>query len=474
MRRHAASSVSKTSAALATKEQIIGNAQRRVLAPWRKNPLRTSHFSTAAMGASAATGSNRLNPLVANSVIGEKIGWTFPELGTFLVIASSAALFMTGGFSNGSPESSPFAKFGGGGGGGGGGTPGSTPVASFDSQDDKKHKEQQRAARTSTATLRFATKSADQWSGQVSWTERMKSKPVSFPETYDVSVRAYKGGRLSMEDDYFIAEDGRFAGVFDGHGGAGVSSLLRARLYNHMSFFLKEIGNSWDGKSTDGNDDTPSITSKVEAIRMAFDAIEKDALADDSLQYQGSTAVTVMVHEGEEGSRTLVSANVGDSRAVLSRKGRAVDLTRDHKPNDDREKSRIHAMGEKVEWDHYSKVHRVRNLSLSRAVGDRFAKPAVSGEVEIKRFPVCEADDEFVVMASDGLWDVMTSQDTVDFVRKRSNAPLSPHASVEDRTRIHSARRNNMSRYVASEALKRGTADNVCVVIIWLKDLEIG
>jgi hypothetical protein len=186
MRRHASSSVSKPSASSATKEQINGNAQRRVLAPWRRNHLCTSQFSTAVVGESGAMGISRLNPLVVDSIIGEKIAWSFPELGTFLVIASSAALFMTGGFSNGSPESSPFAKFGGG--GGGGGTPGSTPVASFDSQDDKKQQEHQRGSRTSTATLRFATKSTDQWGGQVSWSERMKAKPVSFPETYDVSL----------------------------------------------------------------------------------------------------------------------------------------------------------------------------------------------------------------------------------------------------------------------------------------------
>ena len=127
-------------------------------------------------------------------------------------------------------------------------------------------------------------------------------------------------------------------------------------------------------------------------------------------------------------------------------------------------------MGEHIEWDHYCKVHRVRNLSLSRAIGDRFAKPAVSGEVEIKRFPVVEGADEFILLASDGLWDVMSSQEVVSFVHKRLDAPLKFGSQTGDAERAMNARRRNMSRFVANEALKRGSGDNVCVVMVWLKD----
>eukprot|EP00957_Ditylum_brightwellii_P017978 1354536-Ditylum_brightwellii.AAC.1 len=129
-------------------------------------------------------------------------------------------------------------------------------------------------------------------------------------------------------------------------------------------------------------------------------------------------------------------------------------------------------MGEHIEWDHYSKVHRVRNLSLSRAIGDRFAKPAVSGEAEIKCFPLFNDGDEFVLLASDGLWDVMSSQDAVSFVHRRLNAevirrntgptgnttqtPLRP----QDLEKAKYLRRRNMARFVANEALRRGSGDN--------------
>lgn len=325
------------------------------------------------------------------------------------------------------------------------------------------------------------------WRSETVPKSRTKVDPF-IPKAYDVSIRALKGGRLSMEDEYFVGNGGRFVAVFDGHGGGGVSQFLRDKLYKVFGRHLRDAegghtddsylfprGGSKDHLATMPTATSPracSITSRVAAMRAAFEEVERDVCLNDDLQYQGSTAVAVALHEEPDGSRTLVSGNVGDSRAVLSRRGRAVDLTRDHKPNDEKEKSRILAMGETIEWDHYCKVHRVRNLSLSRAIGDRFAKPAVSGEVEIKRFPVTEGGDEFIMLASDGLWDVMSSQEAVSFVHKKLGNPLKSAGCPEDTERVQFTRRKNMSRFLASEAIRRGTGDNVCVVIVWLKDFH--
>ena len=268
-----------------------------------------------------------------------------------------------------------------------------------------------------------------------------------------------------MEDEYFVTNGGRFAAVFDGHGGGGVSSLLKDRLFKLMNQYLRK------DQELHGNFSRPSLTSCVAALRSAFEQIDAEVLMDDTLQYQGSTAVAVLVHEGDDGHKTILSANVGDSRAILSRNRKAVDLTRDHKPNDEREKSRIMAMGETIEWDHYCKVHRVRNLSLSRAIGDRFAKPVVTGEVEIQHFPKADEGDEFFLLASDGVWDVMTSQDVVDFVHKQLDSiPKSRLLSEHDVERMRQARRQNMSHAVAKEALRKGSGDNICVVLVWLDD----
>lgn len=289
------------------------------------------------------------------------------------------------------------------------------------------------------------------------------------PSRYDVSVRALRGGRLSMEDTYCIHDGGRFAGVFDGHGGAMVSKFISETIYDKIKKNLQE-------ESTGAH---PSIGALVKSISSAFDEIDDEVLSVDNLQYQGSTAVAVYVHE-DEGTkeRTIISVNIGDSRAVLARGHRAIDLTRDHKPDDEHEKKRILAMGETIEWDEYCQVSRVKNLSLSRAIGDRFAKPVVSGEVEIQLFPLnnipieCGEEDDFIILGSDGLWDVMTSQNCVEFVTKRLNPSKAQARNMSKRELAHHkvSRRKNMSRCVANEAMRRGSCDNISAVIIWLNE----
>lgn len=339
---------------------------------------------------------------------------------------------------------------------------------------------------------------------------------ASVPRPYEVSVRALRGGRLSMEDEFVVVSGGRLSAVFDGHGGGGVSQYLRDRLHVIISEQLQQqenahksnnkfrgdlkrfmFGKGLQGKKTtqlqgdDGADDDASgqsrskfdissigqmpVSTVAAALKASFDQVDKEILNNDEYEYQGSTAVATLLHEANDGTRTLLSANIGDSRGILSRKGRAIDLTRDHKPNDDTEKARILAMGEKIEWDHYCKVHRVRNLSLSRAIGDRFAKPAVSGEVEIKRFPLYDDKDEFILLASDGLWDVMSSQEVVSYVHKRLKAPPKDGADInceEDMASLTYLRRKNMSRFIANEALRRGSGDNISVVIVWLSEFD--
>lgn len=268
-----------------------------------------------------------------------------------------------------------------------------------------------------------------------------------------------------MEDRYTVANGGHFAAVYDGHGGDAVSEILRDRLH---SLYVKALPlrhmEEKQQRLHDVSFTVPSIRSHITALRGALKRIERDVLRQDELEYQGSTAVIVIVHVDENGQRSLVSANIGDSRAVLSRGGKAVDLTRDHKPSDEREMARIVAMGEEVEWDPYGEIHRVRDLSLSRAIGDRFAKPVVTSEAEIDCTTVIDDEDEFFILASDGLWDVMTSQEVVNFVRDhmKGTPAAYPDMGIEEK-------RRKMARMLATEALERGSADNVCVVLVWLQ-----
>jgi len=304
--------------------------------------------------------------------------------------------------------------------------------------------------------------------------------------SYQVSKSAEQGVRWTMEDTYTVANGGHFAAVFDGHGGSGVSAMLRDHVHRlYSKALLQRHGEETqrsalnemqvdDDENEVVNESTkrsvPSINSLVSSIRGALKRVERESMRHDHFEYQGSTAVVVLVHVGENGERTLVSANVGDSRTILCRGRNAIDLTRDHKPSDEREKARIRSMGEDVQWDPYGEIYRVKDLSLSRAIGDRFAKPVVSSEAEIDCLPVNEDDDEFFLLASDGLWDVMTSQEVVDFVHEMLECPTRSVKTKKGKIVLTPEfRRRKMARFVAQEALERGSADNVCVILVWLK-----
>jgi protein phosphatase 1L len=299
-------------------------------------------------------------------------------------------------------------------------------------------------------------------------------------QRYKVSYSTEQGFRSYMEDEFFIAKNGEFCCCFDGHGGAAVSRYLRKNLYANVQAFLPAPNsiNSKRSDQTDGkNDDKPRYTGPTvedyaNALQSALDKIDKEILRISHWSFQGSTAVVIWVHEEKMSNdvaskaalnRTIIAANIGDSRAVLCRDNQAWNLTRDHKPNDPDELQRIESLGGSVIWcgdvdlngrpidDHG--IYRVNgNLALSRAIGDRAERPHVTAEPEIIAVPV-EAGDEFIVIATDGLWDVMDSDEAVNYVKFALDAGL---------------KKESVAHQMVQEALRRGTFDNITVVIVWL------
>lgn len=154
-------------------------------------------------------------------------------------------------------------------------------------------------------------------------------------------------------------------------------------------------------------------------------------MASGRLQHSGTTALVAAV----VGSRLLV-ANAGDCRAVLARKGRAVELTSDHRPSSPTERERIEAAGGFVDNEGYLNG----DLGVSRALGD-FHYPhlkhgtgsgPLTAEPEVSEFEI-DDDVEFVVLASDGALDSMTSQGVVDIVRaelRKTNDPYKASQAV--------------------------------------------
>ncbi|CAL8243492.1 unnamed protein product [Lota lota] len=132
----------------------------------------------------------------------------------------------------------------------------------------------------------------------------------------------------------------------------------------------------------------------------------------------GTTAVVALIR-----GKQLIVANAGDSRCVVSEHGKAVDMSYDHKPEDELELARIKNAGGKVTMD--GRVN--GGLNLSRAIGDHFYKrnknlppeeQMISAMPDVKVLTLHD-DHDFMVIACDGIWNVLSSQEVVDFVSER-------------------------------------------------------
>lgn len=354
-------------------------------------------------------------------------------------------------------------------------------------------------------------------------TEKKSSQGTN--RIYPMSICSIQGKRNYMEDEYFT-NGGSFCSVFDGHGGSAVSKYLRQNLYarylqakaKSMMLLATEnkLKNEEEGseKNQDAPEEinvesendvnvekessisvdmqSPSLIAVRNALKSAFETIDAEVQKVSHWSFQGSTAVAIKLHKIANLEKTvLISANVGDSRAVLCRNGQAIEITKDHKPNDPDERIRIESLGGRVEWfgpvdkdgnpmDSSEKrangkemglrgVYRInRNLALSRAIGDRSELPFVCSQVDIQQIEVDEEQDEFVVIASDGLFDVFSSsQEVLDFCNNFLKKSYRNKDEELDKIALEKTKRK-MSKLLVREALRRGSMDNITVIVVWL------
>lgn len=315
---------------------------------------------------------------------------------------------------------------------------------------------------------------------------------------YLMSAAAVRGSRTHMEDTSYISGCKRFAAVYDGHGGAKVSQYLRARLFDLVEPVLSRLDKEPEGGGTAPHALEERRKQVEQALRSAVEQVDADVLERGEWKYQGSTAVGVLLFDD-----LIFSFNVGDSRAILCRSGDAVELTHDHKPNDPEELARVQSLGGTVKWHGYVDAqgdpiepygaYRINgNLAVARAVGDRDSRPFVTGEPDVKAIERDYYKDEFIVIASDGLWDVFSNDEVITFVQDvlsgevggRESWRSAGHADTRvpifewsqlyrsDRSMIKAARKRRkelIANYLVQEALFRGTSDNVSVIVVWLR-----
>nr|VDC89881.1 unnamed protein product [Brassica oleracea] len=241
-----------------------------------------------------------------------------------------------------------------------------------------------------------------------SWCSTTVKTPEKADEVVEVeedglySVYCKRGRRGPTEDRYVAAvPDERvrkkaFFGVFDGHGGSKAAE-----------FAAKNIGSNIEA-AMEAARSGESVYSVERAIREGYIKTDEDFLKEGSRG--GACCVTALISEGE-----LAVSNAGDCRAVISRGGVAEALTTDHNPGQADELKRIEALGGYV--DCCNGVWRIQGtLAVSRGIGDRYLKEWVIAEPETKTLRI-KPEFEFLILASDGLWDKVTNQEAVDVVR---------------------------------------------------------
>ena len=232
------------------------------------------------------------------------------------------------------------------------------------------------------------------------------------------------------QDNFFVYKN--FAGkndyiymsVCDGHGveGHNVSEFITKTLPIDLSEKLKSI----DFLSEENSENFHEIITETFLITQAK-LIDNEKI--NSI-FSGSTCVSVIFTPEK-----MISANIGDSRAVLGRFNRekntieAIELSRDHKPTETDENLRIIEKNGKIEplifegKEFGPKRVWIKNedypgLAMTRSFGDRIAQTVgVVSEPEIKEFEF-DVNDKFVVIASDGIWEFISSQECVNFVQE--------------------------------------------------------
>jgi protein phosphatase PTC1 len=220
-----------------------------------------------------------------------------------------------------------------------------------------------------------------------------------------------------------MGESGFFA-VFDGHGGKDAADFSSTKLHELLEIELK------------------SHDESSRSMRQCFETsyAKTDELLKGRADFMGTTAVTCFLQSRGPLTR-LYAANAGDARAVLCRDGKALRVTCDHKPSLESERQRLVECGAFVARNRVNAV-----LAVSRALGDHALKKFVISEPNFWEGELGPTDS-FLLIACDGLWDVVQDQEAIDLVTNNVSA-------------------KEMADTLVNEALKKGSTDNISVMAV--------
>ena len=278
---------------------------------------------------------------------------------------------------------------------------------------------------------------------------------------YKVGTSDTIGRRETMEDE--IVVKGTLYAVFDGHGGKNAALLC-----SHVLDIVFE-------------ESTKESKEMKEVFALCFNKLHQQIVS--SRIKSGTTALISYIDQDDS---SLWVAHVGDSRAVLFADGKAVRLTEDHKPNSQSEKKRVISEGGKITHRLFSKVYRVNDtLSITRALGKKnfitffyflffiffyfyiifyfilfftfifnffFLLFFLLGDQDFQKYGITHSPEvsgphsiknaEFIILACDGLWDVISDKKACALIRKENDP-------------------NVQATMLREFAFKKGSSDNI-------------
>eukprot|EP01097_Dermamoeba_algensis_P004643 TRINITY_DN3005_c0_g1_i1.p1 TRINITY_DN3005_c0_g1~~TRINITY_DN3005_c0_g1_i1.p1 ORF type:complete len:344 (+),score=79.64 TRINITY_DN3005_c0_g1_i1:111-1142(+) len=257
------------------------------------------------------------------------------------------------------------------------------------------------------------------------------------PIVKDVGVSADRNARHRrfMEDAHTsepnLTGDNKhgFFGVYDGHGGKSAALFCQSHLHKILSEELNSLPEGADSETV------------KQALKNAYS--KTDIAMKEVVPSAGACVVTCLVRQ-EGDKRFLYIGNAGDARAVLSRKGVAKRLTIDHKPTNEDEAERISQAGGFISNGRVNGM-----VAITRSLGDHCMKDFISGEPYLDYLELIPGEDNLLILACDGVWDVLSDQDAIDLIEGEPDCTA-------------------MSKKLLIHAIKGGSTDNISVMVVAL------
>ncbi|XP_066510279.1 protein phosphatase 1F-like [Hoplias malabaricus] len=278
----------------------------------------------------------------------------------------------------------------------------------------------------------------------MAWNKQLPDPAPRSPQSHLCSVHAIRNTRRKMEDRHVILTEfnqlfglqdnveREYYAVFDGHG--GVDAATYAATHLHVVLSQQEALKS-DTQTAFKNtfvqtDEMFKIKAKRERMRS------------------GSTGVAVLL-----AANWLTVAWLGDSQAMLVRRGEPVVLMDPHKPEREDEKQRIEELGGCIAFMGCWRVN--GTYAVSRAIGDFDQKPYVSNAADCSSVQL-NGDEDYILLACDGFFDVV--------------CPADVPGLVLEALRDTGGSGKEAAQSLVNQAKAAGSSDNITVLLVFLQE----